>query len=53
MKKGPRGIPDISRKPNQVLNKGVRPETESGQPKPQTPIVKPTATTKKGGRRGG
>lgn len=53
-RKGPRDIPDFSKKMPQKLAKGVRPADGASAPKPpKAPIVKPTTTMPKGGRRGG
>ena len=52
-KKGPRDIPDFSRKPQAPPGKVAQPVNEGATPKPHDPIVKTTSQPPKGGRRGG
>ncbi|MEO7963631.1 MAG: hypothetical protein ABIT38_06940 [Gemmatimonadaceae bacterium] len=53
-KKGPRDIPDFSRKLPQKGSTGVRMPADGAAPKPpRVSVVKPSSTMPKGGRRGG
>lgn len=51
-KKGPRDIPDFSRKPRTPIGKVTDAGKGAATPKPREPMVKPPTSAPKGGQRG-